>query len=118
MAVSVFVIFFSVNSRFAEKGDEVKYVGGVDLGISTINKSELIIYRVEGYYDGDENDEDTYEKYDSPSYLVTDSKGNYFEFNNAYEGSGYARFIQSLSDDYSKEITTVKAIEDIKEIKR
>ena len=114
--IFVFVIIFTVNWRIGETADSVKYSASDTIGMCEIKKEELILYSLEGYYNGEVSDEN-FEKYDSPWYVITDSKGNYFELSDVYEGGAYDKLVKSLQSDYGKKVTPVKAMENIKEIK-
>ncbi|MBE6720039.1 MAG: hypothetical protein E7571_05210 [Ruminococcaceae bacterium] len=110
----VYVIL--ITTGFADYGDSVKFSDGAKY--VTVQKSDLEIYEVEGYYNDAEGKTD-YESYDGDNeyYIVADnSEHNHYVFTSVPKGSEPYEFIESMRKDWGAEVQTVKAEEDIKGI--
>lgn len=107
--LAVLGIIFSAVINIGFYDDKVKFTDDYSLTLCTVSYDDLIIYKLQGYYD---DDTDEYVEYDN-AYAVADSKGHIYNLEEVDTNGNTQKRIDDIIKKYNKEIVEVKSIEDI-----
>ena len=109
----IFVFLLGIASFFASVEDVgyydnyVKFPIGI-FGVGDVNYEDLEIYKVKGYYDGD----DEYVLNEN-EYAISDNKGNYYSIGEVAPGGKAETKLKEIAEKYNKEIVEIDTIDEL-----
>lgn len=107
--LAVLGIIFSAFINIGFYDDKVKFADDYSLTMCTVSYDDLIIYKLQGYYD---DDTDEYIEY-SNAYAVADSQGHIFNLEEVDINGNTQKRIDDITKNYNKQITEIKSVESL-----